>query len=112
MYTQRRSADGSASIPQNYSGNAFRYPPIGEVPENVKPTHTEKESIEIAISPPETSVTPVSAGRLQLGGFSLGTEELLLLGLCCLLIFGEGDGGNPWLQSGILPYLLLLLFCG
>ena len=120
MYQQRRSMPGGESIPENYSGNAFRYPPIGSLggtpPEEGEPTPSAEEAREqearrpLAVVPLErTEPREGSGGFLRL----LGSEEWLLLGLC-LLLMGEGGPriGGEGQKNDLLPYLLLLLFCG
>lgn len=121
MYTQRREEEGR-SIPQNYSGNAFRYPPIErpfpgeETVEEEKnkasslvPLVTEREETMPDEQRNATSAHPPK----EPWSIGWGSEELLLLGLCLLL---SGDGraskgrGGGW--SEVLPYLLFLLFLG
>ncbi|MBE6661277.1 MAG: hypothetical protein E7605_07750 [Ruminococcaceae bacterium] len=126
MYTQRRTPSDTRGIPQNYSGNAFRYPPIGAL----------GQEADIMATPPEpfTSQSTVERGNenypvvlesgpteppresgllSMLGGHGIGNEELLLLGLC-LLLSGEGGGlfGGMKGKGDVVPYLLLLLFLG
>jgi hypothetical protein len=120
MYQQPRCAPGGAPIPENYSGNAFRYPPIGSLDpppasDEAEPTVVEED---VRRESPPVSVVPIARQDKEAhvgGGLlrMLGSEEWLLLGLCLLLM---GDGG-PRLggigqKNDLLPYLLLLLFCG
>jgi hypothetical protein len=125
MYTQRHTMPDGASIPKNYSGNAFRYPPIGSLAnqEAEPPTSPmadearEKDLGEISCpialgEHPREESARLGAFSL-LGGLGLGHEELLLLGLCLLL---SSDGGSLFSRTAhvgdVLPYLLLLLFLG
>lgn len=114
MYQQMRNTPSGEPIPENYSGNAFRYPPIGslqpmpppQVEEDPVPTPGEGDErrLPVVIPTPE----PNSAGSGGTFGWlahSLGSEEWLLLGLCLLLM---GETG----KNELLPYLLLLLFLG
>ena len=120
MYARHTGASG---VPQNYSGNAFRYPPIGplvakeEPPEQTmhlsdrEPSEQPKRPLPApAAEPVEREVVPAPRGLTQSIGQWLGSEELLLIGLF-LLLSGhndkDGDGGGD-----LLFYLLLLLFCG
>ena len=133
MYAQHRS---TANVPKNYSGNAFRYPPIGgaaEPPEEVNglnevlpPTPPAVHGTNRPLPPPTddpspsdpTSERPLppcvapSAGYGHLRGAlqAIGSEELLLIGLF-LLLSGHADGEQTQ-TSDLLFYLLLLFFCG
>ena len=125
MYTQRRD-DAERTIPQNYSGNAFRYPPIGvygaeggvqQAGQNkaspVSLTRQENDRVMPIYDVEEKEKTMQdlpSNVTMRKEGMS---EELLLLGLC-LLLSGEG---RPKFFRGeglgdALPYLLMLLFLG
>ncbi len=133
MYTQRREDEGR-SIPQNYSGNAFRYPPIGEpIPEALAKEDKNKASSLLPLvkdggetmqddvqDDVQDNVQDVTAEhsiremRLPIGRREAwGSEELLLLGLCLLL---GGDGHSFFRRGGgwgdVMPYLLFLLFFG
>lgn len=125
MYTQRRGEEGR-SIPRNYSGNAFRYPPIGEPIPGVETSYEEKNAAPSSLLPikeqketvPECGSDMISAhspkeSKTILRRDGWGSEELLLLGLCFLL-FGDGHSsfgrGGGW--GDALPYLLFLLFLG
>ena len=123
MYAQHRGLSG---VPQNYSGNAFRYPPIGQIPlreEDARqpdlPEVNEPASGEAppcplptpSLPPPELPKekgAPVRHGLLSGIGQLIGNEELLLIGLF-LLLSGHEDGEQG---SDLLFYLLLLFFCG
>lgn len=122
MYTQRPVPLDGMSIPQNYGGNAFRYPPIGGLekatpPEEELPSHGEDSVDEhepMVIANEETCDPQQKALRpAPLLGHHHGEEDLLLIGLFLLL---AGDGvigrGREKPQGDILLYLLLLLFCG
>lgn len=123
MYAQHR---GPSGIPQNYSGNAFRYPPIGQFPSEEH--EWENRNVPVSDEPasgdpppcplPTPALPPVEPvkdepqparhGLVSGLGQLMGNEELLLIGLF-LLLSGQTDkdeGGN------LLFYLLLLLFCG
>ena len=125
MYAQHRS---TANIPRNYSGNAFRYPPIGSLTDQI---HQERETEPPAIAeppqeekqsslPPEQAlVTPMpppasapDSGHDLLRGITqaFGNEELLLIGLF-LLLSGNAEKHDGQ-RSDLLFYLLLLFFCG
>ena len=122
MYTQHRPEDGRI-LPQNYSGNAFRYPPIGkEETEELWQEKQNKASPPALTQQPDRRMMPIYEDDAQkpepVGG--LGTErsggmseELLLLGLC-LLVSGEGKArfslSGGW--GDAFPYLLLLLLLG
>ena len=121
MYQQRRSMPSGEPIPENYSGNAFRYPPIGSLgvtpPDEALASPLTEETREPEVRSP---VAIVPLGREEVrredgGGILrlLGSEEWLLLGLC-LLLMGEGGPriGGEGQKNDLLPYLLLLLFCG
>ena len=114
MYRQMRNTPGGEPIPENYSGNAFRYPPIG----SLEPMPPEREPQDSDVPPeheqpsiPGQALVPSGSARVGEGGsagglfHSPGSEEWLLLGLC-LLFWGESS------RSDLLPYLLLLLFLG
>lgn len=124
MYAQHRSA---ANIPRNYSGNAFRYPPIGALTEEdrregegERPMASEpaKEQGYPSIPPEQALVAPASPASEPSGGHDLfrgitqafGNEELLLIGLF-LLLSGNAEK-NDGQRSDLLFYLLLLFFCG
>lgn len=125
MYAQHRSA---ANIPKNYSGNAFRYPPIGaltdpprrereterplveeEPHEQNQPSEPSKQALVTPILPPATA--PDSVPDLLRGiSQAFGNEELLLIGLF-LLLSGNTEKHDGQ-RSDLLFYLLLLFFCG
>lgn len=126
MYAQNPRG---TNLPRNYSGNAFRYPPIrtegeplvGEPPDNtlLYDEPLTSETPEQKTTPPpdgsgdtvereQTGHGEAASSRLSLapfGGRGLGSEELLLLGMLLLLNGGEG-------QSELMMCLLMLLFCG
>lgn len=122
MYTQHRPKEGRI-LPQNYSGNAFRYPPIGgDEREELWHEEQNKASPPALTQQPDKGVMPIyeddaqkPESRREYGAERSGGmgEELLLLGLC-LLVSGEGktrfslNGG--W--GDAFPYLLLLLLLG
>ena len=125
MYAQHR---GPSDIPRNYSGNAFRYPPIGQIPireEDARqpdpPEVNEPASGDMppcplptpALPPPEPRKDEAPpAHRTLISGIGqlFGNEELLLIGLF-LLLSGHADEGERQ-GNDLLFYLLLLLFCG
>lgn len=126
MYTQRRTPPEVGGIPQNYSGNAFRYPPIGALgQESVSDVTSDAPPPQEAVPEQRQENYPVAfeshaarpedrSGFLSLlGGHGIGNEELLLLGLC-LLLAGDGGGlfGTRGGKGDVVPYLLLLLFLG
>ena len=125
MYTQRLRRE---DIPSNYSGNAFRYPPIGSLAQpqgedapreasfaddargqdgqaDVLPSETADVPSVTAVPAVSSAVTPPSGLAFLKNG--IGGEELLLIGLLLLLSGGERQAG----QRDILPYLLALIFC-
>ena len=119
MYTQQIRRE---DVPRNYSGNAFRYPPIGGLTEaegaGKEPFHSDERS------PLSQDLTPLDGGQsrqektpspaLPLGGLggSFGNEEILLVGLV-LLLRGGADEASHSRERDLLPYLLLmLLFLG
>ena len=125
MYAQHR---GPSAIPQNYSGNAFRYPPIGQLPieereqENMNAAGADKPAS--GDMPPRPLPTPALLPTEPMGGGAppprhglisgigqlVGNEELLLIGLF-LLLSGQTDKREAG-GSDLLLYLLLLFFCG
>lgn len=124
MYAQHRSA---ANIPRNYSGNAFRYPPIGALTgedrregegEHPMPDGPTKEQPNPSIPAEQALVAPASPASEMSGGHDLlrgisqafGNEELLLIGLF-LLLSGNAEKHDGQ-RSDLLFYLLLLFFCG
>ena len=126
MYTQRRTPPEAGGIPQNYSGNAFRYPPIGTLgQQDVSKASSHAPPLDEAVPEQRQENYPVAieahpvksedrSGFLSLlGGHGIGNEELLLLGLC-LLLSGDGGGlfGGRGGKGDVVPYLLLLLFLG
>lgn len=123
MYTQRPIPPGGMSIPQNYGGNAFRYPPIGGLEEAAPAAEEQPHCREEPIVAQEATAmqdgedacdTKENAPRpALLFGHHRGEEELLLIGLF-LLLAGDGviGGGHEKPQGDILLYLLLLFFCG
>ena len=120
MYTQRPVMQKGVTIPQNYAGNAFRYPPIGGL---------GQEPLDEREAPSELSESRVSDGSGQemtapgtdekktapvpLIGRRGGEEDVLLLGILVLLLGdgGFGFGGDKG-RGDVLLYLLLLLVCG
>jgi hypothetical protein len=120
MYTQRPVMQKGVTIPQNYAGNAFRYPPIGgltqapleereapvEQPEPCVSDRVGQEMTALGTDEKKTALTPLSGHRG-------GEEDLLLLGILALLL---GDGslgfGGDKTRGDVLFYLLLLLVCG
>ena len=120
MYTQRPVTQKGVTIPQNYAGNAFRYPPIGGL---------GQEPLDEREAPSELSESRVSDGSGQemtalgtdekktapvpLIGRRGGEEDVLLLGILVLLLGdgGFGFGGDKG-RGDVLLYLLLLLVCG
>lgn len=126
MYTQRRTPPEAGGIPQNYSGNAFRYPPIGalgqdnthDVSQDAPPfgeavPEQRQENYPVAIEAHPVKSEGQPGFLSLLGGHGIGNEELLLLGLC-LLLSGDGGGlfGGRGGKGDVVPYLLLLLFLG
>ncbi|MBR0443623.1 MAG: hypothetical protein IIX15_04715 [Clostridia bacterium] len=129
MYAQHRS---TANIPRNYSGNAFRYPPIGQMPEQPEQTIASERSSPAeplakemqtdalysgtrASPAPVAETVPVSmfgGGHDMLRGITqgIGNEELLLIGLFILLSGNTQEHEGQ--RSDLLFYLLLLFFCG
>ncbi len=129
MYAQHRS---TANIPKNYSGNAFRYPPIealtdqdGRQTETVPPSPADppREQAQPSTLPEQTLSAPSPAHRTPDdvpygGGHELlrgitqafGNEELLLIGLFLLLSGHKEEHDGQ--RSDLLFYLLLLFFCG
>lgn len=117
MYQQPRMMPSGEPIPKNYSGNAFRYPPIGslsapplsQAEQNVPLAEPEREGVDVEYNSAPLPVLPQArpAQERGRGGIlrTLENEEWLLLGVCVLLL-GEGS------SSDLLPYLLLLLFLG
>ena len=117
-------------IPSNYSGNAFRYPPIGSLVG--QDTHQEGQGGQVEEQPrqgegeeqrtvaavvhlPDEKDTRERQASAQASvlpffgeGRGFGSEELLLIGLILLL----SGGGHAWQGSDVLPYLLLLLILG
>ena len=119
MYTQRPVTQKGVTIPQNYAGNAFRYPPIGGLAQ--APLEEHEESVEAAprvsdglgqgmtavgMDEKKTALTP------QIGRRG-GEEDVLLLGILALLLGDGGFGfGGDKARGDVLLYLLLLLVCG
>ena len=119
MYAQNPRG---ASLPRNYSGNAFRYPPIHtdalpndsmSVEEERRETAVnEQTTVSSEAKEPTCSDQDERCGERSglhlplpfLARRGLGSEELLLLGL--LLLLGGGEG-----QSDVMMCLLILLFC-
>lgn len=115
MYAQNPHG---TDLPRNYSGNAFRYPPIrtegeplvgqGAAEETTRAEETQEKPVVEETSAVEGRDGEASARHLSLplfGERGIGSEELLLLGL--LLLLGGGEG-----QKDLMMCLLLLLFCG
>ena len=120
MYTQRPVTQKGVTIPQNYAGNAFRYPPIGGLAQ--APLEEHEESVEeaaprvpegsgqgmtaVGMDEKKTALTP------QIGRRG-GEEDVLLLGILVLLLGDGGFGfGGDKARGDVLLYLLLLLVCG
>ncbi|MBO5939224.1 MAG: hypothetical protein J6Q82_06985 [Clostridia bacterium] len=118
MYSRRELGDRYPRVPRNYSGNAFREeaPPAPSEPIEITDAAKTAESIEEA---PPTELAPTgeesipaarsglfshtgALGGLFRQGGSIGSEELLLLGLILLLSQNET-------QDDLLPLLLILL---
>ena len=108
MYAQHR---GPSDIPRNYSGNAFRYPPIGQIPikEEIEqpvrvpdlnePANSDMPPCPLptpALPPPEPrkdESPPAHRTLISSIGQLVGNEELLLIGLF-LLLSGHADEGE------------------
>ena len=110
-------------VPENYSGNAFQ--PISSEKNDappIAPHHAEKETFRpqkeempredvaendtktaLETAPPSSGVSLNFGKLLSFGNWSLGTEELLILGLILLV----AEGGE---HTDLLLLLLLLLF--
>ena len=126
-------------IPSNYSGNAFRYPPIGSLGHEVaspaevadrregsvldqEPVSAAEAVLPLPVSQEAGGTETAEASERSYarslpilsalsGGGGIGSEELLLIGLILLLSGGSLRGHDR--QGGdILPYLILLLVCG
>jgi hypothetical protein len=114
MYAQNPHG---TDLPRNYSGNAFRYPPIrteggppegqGEVEAQTREALQENPAVEAgsALGERDGETTARHLSLPLFSGRGIGSEELLLLGL--LLLLGGGEG-----QKDLMMCLLLLLFCG
>lgn len=110
MYAQNPRG---TNLPRNYSGNAFRNPPIRTEEEPLVEQEPVQGSAVDELTPPEKETPTPSGGvasdprtrLLSFGGRGIGSEELLLLGM--LLLLGGGEG-----QSELMMCLLILLFCG
>ena len=125
MYQQPHEAQ----VPKNYSGNAFRYPPIGSLivseashQEEVTSPHEEespqKEQAQRASNVsilPELTESEEHGHRADFSLFGrwLENEELLLIGLVVLLL-GErrGEDERSGMGTGLVLCLLLLLLYG
>ena len=126
MYTRSYDNEGRIKIPENYDGNAFFESPPPEMP---PPAEKEKEPLIAPWDapknpPPEEESVPTLAkgaggifgkylkklpfGSLNIfgeGGFKLGTEEILIIGVALFLFFsGSGDK-----ECAIMLLLLLLV---
>jgi hypothetical protein len=124
MYQQSKMTPGGAPIPDNYSGNAFRYPPIGSLGSAPIDEETPLSVGELGREEEKAPLLPVEPLRQterghDAGGFGggvlrlLGSEEWRLLGLCLLLMGEDGSRlGGTGQKNDLLPYLLLLLLCG
>ena len=120
MYTQRSVTQKGVTIPQNYAGNAFRYPPIGGLAQ--APLEEHEDSVEEAASRvPEGSEQGMTAVGMDEKKTALtpqigrrgGEEDVLLLGILALLLGDGGFGfGGDKARGDVLLYLLLLLVCG
>ena len=119
MYTQRSVPPAEVNIPQNYAGNAFRYPPIGGLtpaespPEEHRAMEQEETVLETTEEAREAYAEERGALRLPIRfGHHAGEEDLLLLGILFLLA-GDGVIGREGEKSrpDLLLYLLLLFFC-
>ena len=115
MYSRRELGDRVPRVPRNYSGNAFRevVPPAPseavEVLEEHEMVEATAEEAAAELAPTGEESVPAArsglfshAGGLFGQGGSIGSEELLLLGLILLLSQNEK-------QDDLLPLLLLLL---
>lgn len=127
MYAQNaRPVPGSIPVPENYSGNAFRFPqeesgePVAPPPmrDDVRPeekpdTRGEAPFVPLLPTPTDRAEEKTDAReaplRFPFFGQGIGSEELLLLGLLLLLGGEEKDGRD---EGNLMLCLLLLLFCG
>ncbi len=128
MYTRSYDNEARIKIPENYDGNAFfEAPPPPEAP-----TEPEKEREPLRAPwdtpkelPPKEETVPTLAGikgggifgkylkKLPFGslnifsdgGFKLGTEEILIIGVALFLFFS--GGGDK--ECAIMLLLLLLV---
>ncbi len=126
MYTQRRPLPEGGAIPQNYSGNAFRYPPIGALGQEAeidqeppKVSSFEQDACEepkerspVLLEAPVPQLSNHTGRSSLLGEHGIGSEELLLLGLCLLLSGNGGLFSSAREKGDVVPYLLLLLILG
>lgn len=118
MYSRfSRNGDRAIRIPEHYSGCAFSEiaasapPPREEpLPPPSAPAHTAESHGEKQAPPKEAdrpALLPLSlsiGNHLPFLGGSLGSEELLLIGLILLLARSEQD-------NDLILWLVLLLFC-
>ena len=93
---------GEVRLPENYSGNTFREPPLIE--SDVAEQENEHNEAEPASLPSEsTPASKLHLGSLFGGKGGIGTEELLILALVLLLSDGESN-------DDLMLFLILLLF--
>ena len=127
MYTRSYDNESRIKIPENYDGNAFFEAPTPDAP---PPPEKEKEPLIAPwdapkAPPPEEESVPTLAGikgggifgkylkKLPFGslnifgdgGFKLGTEEILIIGVALFLFFS--GGGDK--ECAIMLLLLLLV---
>jgi len=103
MYTRQGNRSKNISIPQNYSGNAFRDHHSSEL----LPDHTDapQDSEESDTSIQQTDGVLKANEQKNFLPISIGNEELIIIGII-LLIFQSNK------SSDALPILLALLFLG
>ena len=94
-------------MPENYSGNTFREPPLLEPDDEEEqleqPTESTEETAPVSLPTDSAPAQKLHLGSLFGGKGGIGTEELLILALVLLLFDGESN-------DDLVLFLILLLF--
>ena len=92
------------TVPQNYSGSAFKSPLLIDEKEPQEEISEAEPTGGAVTETPEHESEPLQAHKNFLP-INIGSEELILIGVMLLLFQGDSN-------DGIIPILLAILFLG